>query len=162
MFPIARKTGLLIEQVESELLVYDTANHHAHTLNSTTSLIWEQCDGQKDGADIAALLRLKLGSPIDEKLIWKALVQLSNANLLQSEFVQPKPKTKMTRRTLLLNMAVAAVALPLITSIVAPQPAAAASGATPCGAQSGSCTGFCTGSGACKKVSGSGTCGCIA
>lgn len=48
MQPKARITGLVVENVIDEYVVYDTRNHKAHNLNPTAAWIWNRCDGSRD------------------------------------------------------------------------------------------------------------------
>ncbi len=60
MQPQARQDKLLVQEVGDELVVYDQKRHVAHSLNRTAALVWQNCDGQRTVADLAALLGLPL------------------------------------------------------------------------------------------------------
>ena len=114
-----------VEQLENELCVYDLERKVVHNLNSTATLVWEQCDGQTEPAEIAAKVEADLGTPYGEDLVWMTLNELEQAHLLENEVVQPADRSLMSRRTMLKQMGVAAALAPVVVSIVAPSPAQA-------------------------------------
>jgi hypothetical protein len=128
MEPLARHHNLLVETVGDELVLYDQDRDRAHALNRTAALVWRHCDGQRTIAELAALLRDELGTPVDEYLVWLALDQLGKKHLLQERVSQLPGLGYATRRDILKKVGrTAAIALlvPTITSIVAPTPAMA-------------------------------------
>jgi hypothetical protein len=126
--PRARKTGLIIQEADNEILIYDQTNDQAHCLNQTAAKIWKYCDGETSLAAACTALSRNLQSPVDEKLLWYAIEQFTNDNLLEAEVIPPAfIIAGMNRRQLVRTLGLAAVvALPLVTSIVAPSPAQAA------------------------------------
>jgi hypothetical protein len=48
--------GYAAEQVDGELLLYHSGRTTVVYLNQTAFIIWQLCDGQRSGADIAALV----------------------------------------------------------------------------------------------------------
>ncbi len=44
--PIARKEGLVIQEMPEEVLVYDLDTNKAHCLNQTAAFVWKSCDGK--------------------------------------------------------------------------------------------------------------------
>lgn len=133
--PLARTRGLVVNELPEEIVVYDRESHKAHCLNRTAALVWRRCDGRTHPARIAALVSRDLKSPVGEDLVWYALEQLAKDNLL-AERVVPRaasadaaavPAARLSRRELVRRLGLAAVvALPLITTIVAPTPVEAA------------------------------------
>jgi hypothetical protein len=68
-----------------------------------------------------------LDAPCNEDLVWLALRQLKELHLLEQSISLPPRFTGMSRRQMIRNLGVAAaVAVPLITSLIAPTPAQAA------------------------------------
>lgn len=133
MVPAARQDGLLIQEIGSELVVYDQTRDQAHTLNRTAAFIWRNCDGETSVAQLAALVAVELNVAADEDVVWMALERLSRADLLRAR-VQ-RPGRAVSRRELLRRMGVvgaAAVILPVVSSLAAPTPAMAASGPAAC------------------------------
>src|SRR5262249_55197460 len=122
--PLKREAGLLVTELQDELLLYDLDRDRAHCLNQTAAMIWRHCDGERTVRGITARLRRDLGNAIDDDVIQSALSQLSKRHLLQ----QPIQSRKLLSRRDVIKKAglAAAVALPLITSIVAPTAVGAA------------------------------------
>lgn len=126
--PRARTEGLVIQTLPDEVLVYDRDRDKAHCLNQTAALVWKYCDGKTTVPNIAKRLEreLKTGR-VDEKVVWYALGQLGKDHLLEENLAPPALLAGMSRREMVRVLGVAAVvAVPLVTSIVAPTPAQAA------------------------------------
>lgn len=155
--PRARREGLVIQELPDEVLVYDRERDKAHCLNQTAALVWGYCDGTTTIPTMARHLERDLNTnKVDEKIVWYALDQLSRDHLLEDKVVPPTLLGGMSRRQVVQALGVAAViAIPLVTSIVAPTPAQAAtclpSGAS-CSASAQCCSGLCPGapSGTCS------------
>ena len=148
--PQARRSGLIIQEVDSEILIYDQETNRAHCLNPTAAKVWNYCDGETTLAEACSALSRDLETPVDEKLVWYAVDQFAKDNLLEKEiefpaFIIPG----MNRRQMVRTLGLAAVvAVPLVTSIVAPTPAQAATckvPGQPCGAAAQCCSGLCPG-----------------
>ena len=151
--PRARIEGLVIQELPDEVLVYDRERDKAHCLNQTAALVWKYCDGKTTIPTIAKRLQRDLKADrVDEKVVWYALEQLSKDHLLEENIVPPALLGGMTRRQMVRVLGLAAVvAVPLVTSIVAPTPAQAAT-CLPSGAA-------CTGSAqCCSGICNAGTC----
>ena len=125
--PLARKEGLVVKEVSGEVLLYDLDRDKAHCLNQTAALVWKYCDGHTSVARIAKSLEQDLHAPVDEKVVWYALLQLGKDHLLEERLVPPPIIAGMNRRDMIRALGLAAVvAVPVVTSIVAPTPAQAA------------------------------------
>ena len=124
--PRAREESLIIKTLSDEVLVYDLNADKAHCLNRTAAFVWNNCDGRKSVSEIARLLREELQAPVDENVVWLALDQLEKFKLLQEHAAKPANVNGMSRRQLVRSLGLVAISLPLITSIVAPTPAQAA------------------------------------
>lgn len=122
--PLARADGLVVEQVEDELLIFDIEHNHAHVLNSPAATVWQMCDGSRSLADI------QQESGLSEDAVRLAVAQLQERSLLAESVA-----AGFSRRAVLRSGAVAGaglgLGLPVIRSIVAPTPAMAASGGGP-------------------------------
>jgi hypothetical protein len=129
LLPRARVDGLVIRQLADESLIYDRKRDEAHCLNQTAALVWKHCDGKTSAEQIAALLHEQLGETVDVDLVWLAIKQLRSFHLIENDEGLKDVLPFVTRRKLLLKYAPAALALPLIISIVAPT---AAQGTSPC------------------------------
>jgi hypothetical protein len=148
--PQARRSGLIIQEVDSEILIYDQDTNKAHCLNQTAAKVWNYCDGETTLADACSALSRDLETPVDEKLVWYAVDQFSKDNLLEKEIEVPAFIIPgMNRRQMVRTLGLAAVvAVPLVTSIVAPTPAQAATclpPGQPCTAPGQCCSGGCPG-----------------
>lgn len=119
--PVARKSGLVVQEMPDEVLVYDLNSNKAHCLNQTAAKVWQACDGSQSISDIAA----ELGKGNNEDLVWLAIDQLSENDLLEAK-VASKFKGQ-SRRDVIKKIGLASiVAVPVIASLVAPQNALAA------------------------------------
>lgn len=150
IIPRARREGLVIQELPDEVLVYDRERDKAHCLNQTAALVWGYCDGSTAVSTMARHLERDLKTTkVDEKIVWYALDQLSKDHLLEDSIVPPTVLGGMSRRQMVQALGVAAViAIPLVTSIVAPTPAQAAtclpSGAACPGGSATCCSGLCS------------------
>jgi hypothetical protein len=120
--PSARSEGLLIKELPDEVLVYDLESHKAHCLNEAAALIWKQCDGHTTVKQLAGILQTRYETSVDEDVVRFGLDQLGKAKLLEERSnVARQGAPGMSRRQLISRVGLAAVlAVPLITSIVAP------------------------------------------
>ena len=148
--PLARKEGLIIKEMPDELLVYDLEDDRAHCLNQTAAFVWQRCNGRTSPREIARLLGQDMNAKIDERIVWLALDQLGRNNLLEHTPAPPPVMSGLNRREMVRALGIAAaVAIPVVTSIVAPTPAQAATckptGAG-CAAGAECCSGVCSGS----------------
>ena len=153
-FPQLRKHRLVVDDLPDEVLVYDLDRHQAHCLNHTAALVWRCCDGQSAPADIARRLTAELDLPITEDIVLLALAQLESQHLLEHSAEQPAQFAVLSRRQMVRRLGLAAaIAVPVVTSIVAPTAVQAAT-CTPPGAS-------CSPTIACCSVLGcvNGTCG---
>jgi Coenzyme PQQ synthesis protein D (PqqD) len=124
--PRKREEGLVLDELADEILLYDLERHKAHCLNRTAALVWRHCDGRTPPAEIAHRLQSELDQPFSEELVWLALRQLNTLHLLDESIEMPPPVAGMSRREMVRTLGIAAaVALPLVTSIIAPTPAQA-------------------------------------
>ena len=136
--PLARKEGLVIQELPEEVLVYDLDRDRAHCLNQTAALVWQHCDGRSSAGEIARSLGKKLNASVDEKVVWFAIDQLGRNHLMATLPVPPQFVAGLNRREMVRVLGIAAaVAIPVVVSIVAPSPAQAAT----CVGNGGSCAG---------------------
>src|SRR5690348_2331961 len=119
-FPTARKNGLVVQEMPDELLVYDTENNKAHCLNQTAAFVFKSCDGYKSAADIAGLYQTESGGSMSEDMVWLAIDQLNESDLLQQEI--KSVFAGQSRRDVIKKIGFASiVALPIVASLVAPK-----------------------------------------
>lgn len=128
--PLARNEGLLSEELDDELLVYDRERHTACRLNRTAALVWRHADGERSVAELVEVLRGEI-ELADEDLVLVTLDRLQEHGLIESGFSARDPgEARMSRRRFIRRVGVvgaAALALPVVQSVVAPSAAAAQS-----------------------------------
>jgi hypothetical protein len=117
--PVARQEGLVIQEMPDEVLVFDLETNKAHCLNETAAFVWKACDGKNSVAEITKLFGNQSGKPVEESLVWLAIDQLNENNLL-AEKIQANFNGQ-SRREVIKKIGLAAViALPIVSSLVAP------------------------------------------
>lgn len=132
--PTARHSGLVIQQMPDEVLVYDMDSNKAHCLNGSAALVWRSCDGTKSIGDIAHAIESSGAGKVTEDFVWLAIDQLNERNLLIGN--APARFPGQSRRQVLKRIGLASmVALPVIASLVAPPDAL---GAVSCSCMTGS------------------------
>jgi hypothetical protein len=120
---------LIVEELGTELMIYDQKRNQAFCLNQKAALVFQYCDGKTTLAGLSARLTQTLGEPVDEKVVQFALQSLSQDGLLESLDVPPIVAAGMTRREVMQMIGVrSAVALPLVTTLLVATPKAHASG----------------------------------
>lgn len=149
--PRARTSELITRQVGAEMLVYDRDSRKAHCLNPTAALVWAYCDGQTTVAEMARLLSAEMKTPVVDEFVWFALTQLRNSHLLQKPWPEPAKTPRISRRSLVKHLGIAAaVTVPLVTTIIAPTAVAAATCfpvSAACTANSDCCSNNCADNG---------------
>jgi hypothetical protein len=146
--PLARTEGMVIKEVDDEVLVYDLKRDKAHCLNSAAAAVWRLCDGKTSVSEIARALE-NAADKMNENVIWVGLQDLHRNHLLENDSWPQIPLTKnMSRREAIRRIGMgAAIGLPLVISITAPTPvqAAVSCGARckPCSTGSECCSGVC-------------------
>ena len=139
MKPRARQAGLVVRELEGELLVYDRKAHRAHRLNRSAAVVFQGCDGRTTVRELAARLQRALGRRTDERWVRLALGRLAQAGLIESEAAGKDIAAGVSRREVMQRagrVAGLTLLLPAVTSIIAPTPAeAAATCVTNCAGQ---------------------------
>jgi Coenzyme PQQ synthesis protein D (PqqD) len=119
--PKAREDRLVVKELANETLVYDENGHKAHCLNQTAAFVWKHCDGHRSVKQIAGLLEREMKTPDSEQMVLFALGQLEKSRLLDEPVAGTTRAALMSRRELVRQLGIgAAVALPIVTSLVAP------------------------------------------
>jgi hypothetical protein len=119
--PRTRTESVVTKRVDDELIVYDGASHQAHCLFGAAVSVWEHCDGERSMEEIGRELALA------PELVEQAVGELSRCGLLDEG---PVPVQHYSRREAAVKLAKvggAALAAPLIYSVVIPSSAAALS-----------------------------------
>ena len=147
--PVARREGIVVRKIKDEVLIYDTDQDQAHCLSPAAAFVWEHCDGKLTVGEMAEIIQQNnpvLNVREAEAVVWFALDQLDKSKLL--ELPVPRPELSVTRRQIIKSSAVAAlVALPIVSTIIAPTAAQAstcqASGQG-CSTSAECCSGLCS------------------
>jgi hypothetical protein len=117
--PIARKNGLVVQEMSGEVLVYDLETNKAHSLNESAATVWKNCDGNNSIADLTKYFKLDSNDDVSEDFVWLAIDQLNELNLLESKI--KSGSAGLNRREVIRRIGLATVvALPLVASLTAP------------------------------------------
>jgi len=123
------RQGLVVTELDGELLVYDQESQKAFCLNASSAAIWRMCDGRTTLAEIAERAGRELGVPVDETFVTYALDRLRKDGLLEADFRTPAEAAAVSRVELIRRIGrvgmAAAIAVPLVTAVVAPTAAKA-------------------------------------
>ena len=121
--PRARTSELVVKTVGEEVLVYDLTRNKAHSLNPQAAAVWRACDGTR-GVAALGVIAGEPGRALPDEAVRYALQILGRAQLLD----QAAEQRGLTRRQVMARLGTAAaVALPLVTTVVAPTAAQAIS-----------------------------------
>ncbi len=140
--PLGRKEELVVQDMNGEVLIYDLKENKAFCLNETSAMVWQLCNGENSVSDISQSIGKKLNSPANEDLVWLALDQLKKENLIaNSEEIVPD-FNGMSRREVIRKVGLGTmIALPLVSSLIAPTAAQAGSpGNGTLGTRASTCT----------------------
>jgi hypothetical protein len=117
--PIARTERIVVDRVGDEVLVYDLDSDRAHSLDAVAAAIWRGCDGESAVATLAAQ------ADVSEEVAWSTLDHLAEIDLLAEPLgVSSGHSRRALLRRGLIAGAAGVAAVPVIKSIVAPDPAA--------------------------------------
>ncbi len=134
--PLARNKAILLQEIDGELLIYDLDTDKAYNLNKTAALVWQLCDGTKSVAQISIEMSKLLRKQVSTELVELALDSLKKDGLLEDvdgiNFLDGLSRREAIRKVGFASI----VALPIVSSLVAPKAVAAQS----CSANNISCT----------------------
>jgi hypothetical protein len=127
--PVARTNVMAVREASGGVVICDESGEPVLRLNRPAAVVWRHCDGAHTIARLAAALTKELGRG-DEEQVMIALDDLARHGLIESGY-QPRnaQASRISRRQFIRAsgaVAVAAVALPMVNSLVLPTPAAAA------------------------------------
>ena len=127
MKPEKRREGLVVTELQDEVLVYDLDRHRAHCLNPAAASVFRRCDGRTTVREIAVELHANGSIRASEAAVWLALERLDKAHLLEVKLPASSDAPELSRRELIRRAAVlSGLLLPAVTSVMAPTPAEAA------------------------------------
>ncbi len=154
--PLARSSNLVIQESNTELLIYDLKTDKAYCLNETSSLVWQLCNGKHTVAEISDKLSKQMKMLVGEDFVWIAIDQFRKDELLEYEIEMDERFSGLSRREIIRKVGFTSmVALPIISSVVAPKAAMAQSGpmnlsvGDSCGTDPQCTSGNCSPSGTC-------------
>lgn len=119
--PISRKSNIVVQDLENEVLIYDLTINKAFCLNQTSDLIYSLCDGKRTVAQISDEISKRLKTLISDDFVYLALDELKKNNLLENSEELANHFAGISRREVVKKVGLASmVALPIISSVVAP------------------------------------------
>jgi hypothetical protein len=120
-YPKTRQSNLVVQESEKEILIYDLKINKAFCLNETCGLVWQLCDGRNTVAEIAKLMSVKLKLSVPDEFVWLALDSLKKDDLLEKSDEFEINFKGLNRRQIIKKVGLASmIALPLISSVIAP------------------------------------------
>jgi Coenzyme PQQ synthesis protein D (PqqD) len=129
----ARRRDIVEQTSENEILIYDLQANKMYCLNETSAQIFRLCDGAHSVGEISRKLTAKLKNPVSEDLVWLAIEQLKQNELLTGGAEISTKFEKMSRREIVKKIGFGAmIALPIVSSLVAPTAASASSTCPTC------------------------------
>ncbi len=115
-FTKARIENIVIQETETELLIYDLISNKALCLNETCKTIWQACDGKTTFAQ----LRKSTSDDFSDEIIFLTLEELQKKKLLLEKVKFELPAGKRSRRKMVAKYGAIAISLPVIVAIAAP------------------------------------------
>jgi hypothetical protein len=120
--PSGRTKGVVVQNLENEVLVYDTASHKAYNLNEIAAIVFNCCDGKTTFNEIITKYNLTA------EIIYLTLDELKKRNLLENGANYDSPFASLSRREVIRQVGLASmIALPAISTLIAPTVASASS-----------------------------------
>lgn len=120
--PQARNTNIVIQEAGQELLIYDLLLNKAFNLNETARIVFNHCDGAVTFEELQSRYNFTA------EVIYLALDELQKRNLLEADTDYSSPLINSDRREVIKRIGLTSLTmLPIISSIVAPSAASAAS-----------------------------------
>ena len=116
--PLARTAGLVVRELDGEVLIFDRENDAARCLDSVTGHVWKRCDGPTPVTRIAADLGL------DVHAVYCALAELSRSRLLD----ETARLGVISRGQMMKRAGAAIVTIPVITTLASTPGLAQAAG----------------------------------
>lgn len=126
LLPKSRQSGLVTQELKNEILIYNLTTHKAHCLNGSMAHIWHSCDGKTTFQQVIDSFEDHHQTKINEDFVWLAIDELAKADLIETRSL--RFKDQISRRNALLKIGLPLAMLPIITAVIAPTAAHAASG----------------------------------
>ena len=130
-----KQKRLIAKRIDNELLLFEEETSTAHCLNGIASEMWMACEQQSSAVEVTEFLRTRWPD-MEKEVVWASLSKMAAAGLLEETTNQED--IAISRREAIRKLGItAAAALPIVvTSVLIPTPAAAASCGrllSPCG-----------------------------
>jgi hypothetical protein len=126
--PQVRHENIVVKDLENEVLIYDLTSHKAYTLNETSAIVWNLCDGKTSVPQITQQLAKQLNMPVGEEIVWLALDSFKKENLLTDSENIEIDYQGLSRRQVIRKVGLASmIALPIVSSLIAPSASYASS-----------------------------------
>jgi hypothetical protein len=120
-YPQSRKANIVVQDLDSEVLIYDLKINKAYCLNQTSALVFQLCNGKNSLPEICEQMSFRLKTFVSEDIVQLALEELKKENLLENADELPNHFAGLARRDIIKKIGLASmVALPIVSSIVAP------------------------------------------
>jgi hypothetical protein len=127
--PNARSVNIVVQNSGQEVLIYDFNTNKAFCLNDTAAKVFIACDGKTTFSE------LKTKFQFSDDIIFLALAELLKRNLLTENANYQLAFAATNRREIIKKIGLASmIALPIVSSIIAPTATQAASGGAAIGA----------------------------
>lgn len=119
--PNCRKANIVVQDLETEVLIYDLTINKAFCLNQTSALVYQLSDGTRTVSEISELMSKKLKTLVSEDLVWLSIDGLKKENLLENADEVPLHFEGLPRREVIRKIGLGSIiALPVIASVIAP------------------------------------------
>ncbi len=120
ILPSARLENIVVHNLDKEILIYDLLTNKAYNLNETSAIVYQNCDGQ------TTFDELKSKHEFTDDLIYFAVDELKANNLIEGATISYFGN--LSRREIVKRIGLSTmIALPVISSLVAPKAVYAAS-----------------------------------
>lgn len=135
MFFKSREEDLVVKDFNGETLIYDFSRDKAYCLNETSAFVWNHLNGKRSITQIAEELAKNANQRVNEEIVWLAIAELKKEGLMAEFDAENSPLQGMSRRAAVRRVGLATmIALPVISSLIAPKAVHASSTAGGCGA----------------------------
>lgn len=127
----ARRPDTIVQDLGDETMVFDSVRGEYHLLNPLAALVFRHVNEGRAPDEIVAIARDHFGSELEAEDVDAALAELRRVHLLDAPDGERPSRPAISRRAAAGRLAALALSAPLVTSLLAPDPAMAASGGTP-------------------------------
>lgn len=114
--PKSRSTDIVVQEAGKELLIYDLKINKVYSLNETSKIVYQSCDG------LTSFNELKAKHNLPDDLIILAINDLKREKLLENVPETYSNFNGLSRRETIKKVGLTTmIALPVITSLIAPK-----------------------------------------